>query len=216
MLKPGAPANHYPHVKEAQLPLRLDRVDGYAGRPETSLAIKLLVLTFVRTAEPRGARWDQFDLDAKEWRVPSEQLKGDKHQKASGIPHIIPLARQTIAILQDLRGFTGRHDLLLPGQRNSTTPISQETINKALKMPGFEGEQTGHGFRDLASTLLNERSHFRPDVIERQLSHKESNAVRAAYNHAKHMDERREMMQWWADYIDQQTGGNIVPFQRPG
>jgi len=215
MLKDRPPVNHYPHVEEAQLPELLARVGAYAGRPETKLAIKLLMLTFVRTAELRAARWDQFDFDAKEWRVPSQQLKGDKHQKASGIPHLVPLARQTIAILEELRTFTGRHDLLLPGMRNSTRPISQETINKALKILGFEGEQTGHGFRGLASTLLNERSHFRPDVIERQLSHKEKDAVRAAYNHAKHMEERRELMQWWADFIDQKSGANVVPLVAP-
>jgi len=183
MLKDRPPVNHYPHVEEAQLPELLARVGAYAGRPETKLAIKLLMLTFVRTAELRAARWDQFDFDAKEWRVPSQQLKGDKHQKASGIPHLVPLA--------------------------------QETINKALKILGFEGEQTGHGFRGLASTLLNERSHFRPDVIERQLSHKEKDAVRAAYNHAKHMEERRELMQWWADFIDQKSGANVVPLVAP-
>jgi integrase len=180
----------------------LKRVNEYSGRPETKLAIKLLMLTFVRTAELRAARWEQFDLTANEWRIPAEQLKGDRHQKASGIPHIVPLAAQTLAVLEELRLLTGRFDLLLPSLRNSTTPISAETINKALKILGFEGEQTGHSFRGLASTLLNERGHFRPDVIERQLSHKEKDAVRAAYNHAKHMDERRELMQWWADFID--------------
>jgi integrase len=210
MLKPRPPVAHYPHVTEAQLPELLKRVERYVGQPETKLAIKLLMLTFVRTAELRRARWVQFDIPAKEWRVPSEQMKGDKRQKASGIPHIVPLSRQTIATLEQLRLLTGRYDLLLPGLRNKTSPISQETINKALKILGFEGEQTGHGFRGLASTLLNERSDFRPDVIERQLSHKEKDAVRAAYNHAKHMDERRELMQWWGDFMEQKTGENVI------
>lgn len=211
MLKPRPPVEHYPHVTEKQLPGLLKRVNEYSGRPETKLAIKLLMLTFVRTAELRAARWEQFDLTAKEWRIPAEQLKGDRHQKASGIPHIVPLATQTLAVLEELRLLTGRFDLLLPGLRNGTTPISAETINKALKILGFEGEQTGHGFRGLASTLLNERGHFRPDVIERQLSHKEKDAVRAAYNHAKHMDERRELMQWWADFLE----ARIEPGGRP-
>jgi integrase len=153
----------------------------------------------------RFAEWTQFDFKTAEWRIPSEQLKGNLQQKASGIPQIVPLARQTVAVLEQLKKYSGNHKLLFPGIRNGTKPISEETINKALKILGFEGEQTGHGFRGLASTLLNERSSFRYDAIERQLSHKEKDTVRAACNHAKYMKERHELMQWWADFIDQQT-----------
>jgi hypothetical protein len=164
----------------------------------------------------RWARWDEFDFDAKEWRVPAARMKGTKEQKASTEPHVVPLARQTIELLEQLRQFTGRYPLLFPGTKNRyVQPMSAETINKALKSLGFEGKQTGHGFRGLASTIMNDRSGLNPEAIERQLAHVVGGKVRRAYNHAQQMDERRQLMQWWADYIDQKAGDNVIPLQRP-
>ena len=152
-LAPRPPVRHYPHVTEAELPTLLERIDGYSGNPETKIAIKLMIFTFLRAVELRWARWDEFDIDAREWRVPSDRMKGTQSQKASGIPHIVPLSRQTLALLEELRQYTGRYPLLFPGMKNRfVQAMSAETINKALKSLGFEGKQTGHGFRGLAST----------------------------------------------------------------
>jgi integrase len=205
-LAPRPPVKHYPHVTEIEFPTLLKRVDDYSGNPETKVAIKLIILTFLRTAELRWARWDEFDFEAKEWRVPSERMKGNKAQKASGIPHIVPLADQTLTLLDELRKLTGRYPLLFPGTKNRfVQAMSAETINKALKILGFEGRQTGHGFRALASTIMNDRSGINPDAIERQLAHIVGSPVRRAYNHAQYMAERHRLMQWWADYIDLQS-----------
>ena len=209
VLAPRPPVKHYPHVTEAELPTLLERIQNYSGNPETKIAIKLMILTFLRTGELRWARWDEFDFDAKEWRVPAERMKGTQAQKASGIPHVVPLASQTVALLEELRQFSGRYPLLFPGTKNRTVQaISAETINKALKSLGFEGKQTGHGFRGLASTIMNDRSGVNPDVIERQLAHTVGNSVRRAYNHAQHMTERHALMQWWADYVYQSLNSN--------
>ena len=130
-------------------------------------------------------------------------MKGTLIAKEMGADHTIPLSRQVLALLEDLGQYTGRYRLLFPGLRDpANTPMSADTINKALKILGFEGEQTGHGFRGLASTIMNERSGARPEVIERQLAHKERNMVRRAYNHAEYLDDRRQLMQWWSDYLD--------------
>ena len=215
LLKPKPPVQHHPHVDEESLPSLLARVETYSGRPETVLAVKLMVLTFLRTNELRWAEWTEFDFEAAEWRVPAARMKGSVRAKASGEPHVVPLARQTIELLEKLRGYTGRYRFLFPGERNPAhQAMSVATINKALKSLGFEGQQTGHGFRGLASTILNERSGFQPDAIERQLAHVEQNKIRKAYNHATYMDERRRMMQWWADFIDQKSGKNVVPMVR--
>jgi integrase len=210
-LAPRPPVKHYPHVTELELPTLLQRIEGYSGGAETKIAVKLMILTFLRTNEMRWARWDEFDFDAKEWRVPSTRMKGTLEQKASGIAHVVPLSRQAVKLLNDLKPLTGRYGLLFPGSKNGAVqPISAETINKALKSLGFEGRQTGHGFRGLASTLMNERSGINPDVIERQLAHVVGNKVRRAYNHAQHMDERHRLMQWWGDFIDQKAGNNVL------
>lgn len=202
-LKTRPPVKHYPHVTEAELPELLTRIEDYSGTTQTKLAIKLLILTFLRTNELRWAEWSEFDFDTKEWTVPAARMKGDKTRKETGEDHVVPLAPQTVALLEELRTYTGRYRLLFPGVRNpGTQAMSAETINKALKSLGFEGKQTGHGFRGLASTVLNEKSGFHADAIERQLAHIEANKVRGAYNHAKHMQERHRLMRWWADYID--------------
>ena len=176
----------------------LRAIDGYEGQPITAAALKLAPLVFVRPGELRGARWSEFDLNSAEWRIPAERMK-------MGEQHIVPLSRQAVAILRELRELTGGGfgDLVFPSLLSLARPMSNNTVNTALRRLGYTKEQmTGHGFRSMASTLLNEQG-FPPDVIELQLAHAERNKVRAAYNKAQRLTERRKMMQTWADYLDQ-------------
>lgn len=198
------PVKHFPHVDVGALPELLRRVDNYHGRPETRLAIKIMMRTFPRTNELRWGEWAEVRQDQGVWMIPPQRMKGTVMMKINAEPHVIPLSRQARALLDELREYTGGHRFMFPGiRRPDTTPMSAETINKALKIMGFEDRQTGHGFRGLASTIMNERSGFRSEVIERQLAHKEKDKIRRAYNHATYMDERRELMQWWSDFLDQ-------------
>lgn len=202
-LDPRAPVKHFPHVSEASLGTLIARVKNYHGRPETRIAIQIMMHTFPRTNELRWAAGGEFSRADALWLIPAGRMKGTLIAKETGADHAIPLSRQVLALLEELAQYTGRYRLLFPGLRDpANTPMSAETINKALKILGFEGEQTGHGFRGLASTIMNERSGTRPEVIERQLAHKERNMVRRAYNHAEYLDERRQLMQWWSDYLD--------------
>ena len=173
----------------------LRAIDGYSGQPITALALKLAPLVFVRPGELRGAEWSEFDLKGAEWRIPEARMK-------MGEQHIVPLSRQAVAILRELHILTGSGRYVFPSLLSAARPISDNTINAALRRLGYgSDEQTGHGFRSMASTLLNEQG-FAPDVIELQLAHVERNKVRAAYNRAQRLDERRKMMQAWADYLD--------------
>lgn len=190
-------------VSEGELPELLAAIDGYDGDRRTKLALRLLSLTFVRTVELRFAEWSEFDLERAEWRIPAPRMKMRQ-------PHIVPLSRQALAVIQAIGDTTTNKRWLLPSPRNPEQPISENTILYALYRMGFHGRMTGHGFRGLASTVLNERG-FNPDWIERQLAHTEQNSIRAAYNHAQHLPERHRMMQWWADYLDQQSGANVKP-----
>lgn len=195
-LDPRAPVKHFRHVSEASLGTRIARVKNYHGRPETRIAIQIMMHTFPRTNELRWAAWGEFSRADALWLIPAGRMKGTLIAKKTGADHFIPLSRQVLALLDELGQYTGRYRLLSPGLRDpANTPMSAETINKALKILGFEGEQTGHGFRGLASTIMNEHSGARPEVIERQLVHKERNMVRRAYNHAESLDERRQLMQ---------------------
>jgi len=151
------------------------------------------------------ARWDEFDLQAGQWRIPAERMK-------MRIEHIVPLSLQAIQILQILHGITGHSELLFPGERDHGKPMSNNTILKALQRMGYKGRMTGHGFRGLASTILHEQG-FEHVHIELQLAHQERNAVSAAYNHATYIKQRAKMMQWWADYLDSQLAGNVVQFK---
>ena len=170
-------------------------IDGYTGYPVTALALKLAPLVFVRPGELRAAEWSKFDLSNAEWRIPAARMKMKE-------PHLVPLARQAIAILRELEPLARGGRYLFPSLRTRDRPMSENTINAALRRLGYSGEeQTGHGFRSMASTLLNEQG-FPPDVIELQLAHTERNKVRAAYNKAQRLPERRKMMQAWADYLD--------------
>lgn len=198
---------HYAKLAEADLPEFLAKLEKYDGTVTTRLAIKLLLLTFVRTGELRGARWSEFDLDKREWRIPAERMK-------SRAEHLVPLSVQAIAALEELRPITGGSELLLPNVHKPRKPMSENTITYALYRMGYQGRATGHGFRATASTILNEQG-FRPDVIERQLAHKEQNKVRAAYHRSEYLEERRKLMAHWGRYLDGlKAGAKVTPIRR--
>lgn len=190
-----------------EIPTFLQKLGGYRGNPETGIAIRLLMLTLARTKELREATWSEFDLDAALWRVPAARMKKRRE-------HIVPLSRQAVDLLAELKKLTGERHYLFPNTRRHDAPMPATTLNRALEYLGMRGKLSCHGFRSTASTQLNECG-YRPDVIEMALAHAEKNATRKAYNQALYLSERREMLQEWADYLDGlQTGGKIVPFKR--
>jgi integrase len=185
----------------------LRAIDGFDGQPTTEAALRLAPYVFVRPGELRQAEWVEFDFDAALWSIPAKKMKMRR-------PHRVPLARQAVAILRDLRAITGGGRWLFPSVRTSARPISENTLNAALRRLGYGTEEMCvHGFRGMASTRLNEMGRWSPDAIERQLAHQEANAVRRAYTHnAEFWAERVLMMQAWADYLDGlRQGGKIVP-----
>lgn len=174
-------------------------IESFTGGKIVHCALRFSLLTFARPGEIRHAEWGEVDLEAREWRIPAEKMKKRR-------PHIVPLSSQAAEVLTEMRGVSGHGRYVFPSLWNlarGDRPMSENTIAAALRRMGYEKEQmSAHGFRSLASTLLNENG-FPPDVIERQLAHVEGNAVRAAYNHAEYLPERRRMMQWWGDYLDE-------------
>jgi integrase len=186
--------NHHAYLKADDLPEYLKKLEAYDGALETKLALRFLMLTFVRTTELRAAEWTEIDFDKAEWRIPAARMKMKEK-------HIVPLSRQAIALLRELQHHTGNRQHLFPNHNKPAAFMSENTMLYALYRMGYHSRTTGHGFRSTASTILNEND-FSPDVIERQLAHAERNKVRAAYNYAQYMPERRKMMQWWADYLD--------------
>jgi integrase len=187
----------------------LRALHGYRGHPVVEAALKLAPLVFVRPGELRAAEWAEIDLGAAEWRIAAHRMKMRQQ-------HLVPLADQAVAILRDISPLTGRGRYVFPSPRSAERPLSDNAITAALRRMGYTGEQMSwHGFRAMASTLLNETG-YSPDVIELQLAHQERNEVRAAYNRAQRLEERRKMMQSWADYLDAlRAGTNVVPFRRP-
>jgi integrase len=188
------PTKHHQPLKAKELPEFLTKIDAYDGRPETRIALKLLLLTFVRGGELVGATWDEFDTEAKEWRVPGARMKMKEE-------HIVPLSRQALGCLKALKPLTGHRQHLFPGMGDPKSPMSDETLRAALIAMGYKGKFSPHGIRSTASTLLNEHG-WRPDVIEKQLAHMERDRIRAAYNRADYLPERHKMMQSWADFLD--------------
>jgi integrase len=190
-------SKHHPAVTEpAKVGELMRAVHGYVGYPTTQAALKLAALLFVRPGELRKAEWSEFDPQRAEWRIPAAKMKMRE-------PHIVPLSRQSLQVLRELHDVTGHGRYVFPCPRSATRPMSENTLTAALRRMGYTGdEMTWHGFRTMASTTLNEHG-WPPDVIELQLAHTEQNEVRAAYNRAQHLDERRTMMQWWADHLDQ-------------
>ncbi len=200
---PPKATRHHPHVAFAELPELLGKIDTTNINTLTRCAIRLLVLTAVRPGELRQAPWCEFDLEGATWTIPRERMKARR-------PHVVPLPRQAVSILRQLKEVTGDYPLVFAGQQNPDRPMSENTINKALGLMGYKGRQTGHGFRHLLSTELNGRGYNR-DWIERQLAHGDNDEIRDTYNHATYLEQRREMMQTWADSIDGVCqGSNVV------
>jgi integrase len=197
---------NYARVDAKELPNLLRAVEVYQGTHVTRLALKLMALTFVRTSELIGAKWAEFDLEAGRWDVPAERMK-------MRTPHIVPLSKQALDVLDTLRTLTGESEWLFPGDRNSKKAMSNNTILKALERMGYKGQMTGHGFRGLASTILHEQGYAH-EHIELQLAHAPRNAVSAAYSHALYLEPRTKMMQDWADFLERtQRGGKLLPFR---
>jgi len=199
----ASPQRHFAALSKDQLPGFLQALKKeHRASPVTCLGLKLLALTFVRPGELRQAKWEEFDIEAGMWAVPAERMK-------MRVSHLVPLSPQTLATLEQLRELTGNTELLFPGRSNIRKPISDNTWRQALHSMGYK--VTAHGFRATASTLLNEMG-YRADAIERQLSHGERNKVRAAYNRAEYLEERREMMNQWGTLLESMaTNQKVTP-----
>ena len=199
---------HYGAITEASRVGELLRaIDGYDGQGHTKLAMQISPHVFVRPGELRHADWNEIDLDAALWTIPAEKMKMRK-------AHHVPLSRQAVALFREVREATGPSGFVFPSIRTRTRPMSENTINAGLRRLGYAStEMTGHGFRAMASTLLNESGKWHPDAIERALAHGDSDKVRAAYHRGAHWSERVEMAQWWSDHLDTlRRGADIVPF----
>lgn len=183
-------------------------LDALEASPVVRTAARLAPLVFVRPGELRRAEWAEIDLEKAEWRIPAGKMK-------SRALHIVPLARQAVELLRDIQPLTGSGKYVFPSARTKGRPMSEAAVNAALRRLGYDQEEfTGHSFRKIASTLLNESHLWHADAIERQLAHGERDEVRAAYNYAEHLPERVKMMQWWADHLDQlKAGAEIIPFK---
>lgn len=206
-LKPPKNRHHAAITDPVQVGELLRAIDGFTGQPVTLAALKLAPLVFVRPGELRQAEWTEIDLDGAMWRIPPERMK-------MNAAHLVPLSKQVLMILRELHPLTGTGRYVFPGLRSASRPISENTVNAALRRLGYSNdEMTGHGFRSLAATRLNEMG-WNPDAIERQLAHAESNKVRDAYTHAaQYLSERKRMMQAWADYLDALcAGGKVLVF----
>lgn len=206
---PPAKAKHHASITDPRLIGELIRaITGYSGSLVTKCALQLAPLTFVRPGELRNAEWVEIDLDRAEWRIPGEKMKMKDR-------HIVPLSNQAIRILETIQPLTGNGRYIFPSLRSHDRPMSENTINAALRRLGYDkDEMTGHGFRSMASTLLHEQG-WPHEAIERQLAHAERNTVSAAYNYAEHLPKRREMMQHWADYLDGlAASGKVLQFNQ--
>jgi integrase len=196
---------NYARVEGKELPQLLRKIEVYNGSTITRVAIKLMAMTFVRTSELIGARWEEFDLDSARWDIPASRMK----MKA---PHTVPLSTQAVTLLKSLHTLTGHSPLLFPGERDHERSMSNNTILGALDRMGYARRMTGHGFRGIASTLLHEQG-WPHEHIELQLAHQERNQVSASYNHAMYLQPRAEMMQAWSTYLDSCIAGNVVPLK---
>ena len=209
----GAVASPKPkHLSAIVEPKRIGElllaIEVYSGMPVTRLALALSPHVFVRPGELRQAEWSEFDLDVNVWRIPAARMKKRRE-------HVVPLSRQALTILDELRGLTGDGRLVFPALGKRERPMSENTATAALRRMGFGAdEMTAHGFRAMASTLLNESGKWHPDAIERALAHRDSDQVRAAYHRGAHWEERVRMAQWWSDKLDAlRSGAKIIPFE---
>ncbi|ECI6407494.1 tyrosine-type recombinase/integrase, partial [Salmonella enterica] len=212
---------HHPALPLKRLPELLDKMADYKkGRVLTRLALELNLHVFLRSSELRLARWDEFNLKARIWTVPATRkvVKGVKFSERGAKmkdEHLVPLSVQAVALLEQIKEITGESVFVFAGAHSMNKPMSENTINKALRVIGYDTktEVCGHGFRTMACSALNESGLWSKDAIERQMSHKERNGVRAAYVHkAEHLEARMEMMQWWSDYLDVNREGYVAPY----
>jgi integrase len=204
---PSPVKGHYPAITEPRPLAQLLRdIDAYGGNFVVRTALQLQPLIFARPANLAQAEWSEFDLEAAEWRIGADKMKMKD-------AHIVPLSKQAVALLKDIHPFSGHQQYVFASNqgKNGDKHISRESIGKAIRRMGYQGQHTAHGFRATASTLLHEHG-FHSDMIERQLAHAEQNKVKAAYNRAQHLPERKQMMQAWADYLDGlKNGADIIP-----
>ncbi len=202
---------HYTTIEKGEFPKLLRDIDGYQGSPLTTYAMQLMALTFTRTGELVEAKWSEINLKTAEWLIPAERMKMRR-------PHLVPLSKQAITILKKLAKITSDREYVFPNRNDPSKPASNAIILRALGRMGYTGKMTGHGFRSAASTMLNENKTkwgIHKDVIELQLAHVEKNASRAAYNFAEYIDERRAMMQRWADHLDKlRAGADVLTIAR--
>lgn len=213
-------ATHRPALPLERLPDLLGRLNAYNGRLLTRYAVQLTLLVFIRSSELRFARWDEIDFDRALWTIPGEReaIEGVKYSTRGakmGTPHLVPLSSQALALLEQVRQLTGSFALIFPGDHYHVKPMSENTVNAALRRMGYDtkADVCGHGFRAMACSSLVESGLWSRDAVERQMSHQERNGVRAAYIHkAEHIRERRLMVQWWADYLDANRQQHIQPF----
>ena len=208
---PPSAERHHPAITEAKAVGALLRaMDGYSGGLVAKSALRLAPLVFVRPGELRHAEWAEIDLDNAEWNIPAAKMK-------MRLPHLVPLSEQAVAILRELHPLTGRGQYVFPGGRSPRRPMSNNAINAALRRMGFDKDtMTGHGFRAMARTVLDETLGYRPDYIEHQLAHAVRDPNGRAYNRTAHLAERRKMMQGWADYLDSLRAdtATVLPFKR--
>ncbi|PXK72862.1 MULTISPECIES: tyrosine-type recombinase/integrase [Enterobacteriaceae] len=215
-----AKREHRAALELNRIPELLHRIDTYTGRPLTRLAVELTLLVFIRSSELRFARWAEVDFENAMWTIPGERepLEGVKHSHRGSkmrTPHLVPLSRQALTILEKIKSMSGNRDLIFVGDHDPRKPMSENTVNKALRVMGYDTkvDVCGHGFRTMACSSLIESGLWSRDAVERQMSHMERSSVRAAYIHkAEHLDERRLMLQWWADYLDANREKGVSPF----
>lgn len=198
---PPPKATHYPHLLPDELPDFLRALSMYSGSKVTQLATRILMLTGVRTIELRQAEWKEFDFEKQLWEVPKERMKMRR-------PNLVPLSDQVIDALQQLQAVTGRYNLVFPGRNDITKPMSEASINQVLKRIGYHGKATGHGFRHTMSTILHEQG-YDTAWIELQLAHVDKNTIRGTYNHAQYLEQRRGMLQWYGDFVDELEHGDV-------
>lgn len=194
---------HFPFLTAEELPYFIRDLAGYTGSVITKTATQIIMLTGVRTQELRFARWQDIDFEKRLWEIPPEVMKMKR-------PHIVPLSEQVVELFQSLKPITGMYPLVFVGRNDRTKPISKESVNQVIELLGYKGRLTGHGFRHTMSTILHEQG-FNSAWIETQLAHVDKNAIRGTYNHAHYLEGRREMMQWYGDYIDGlASAGNVL------
>ncbi|EBQ9796990.1 integrase [Salmonella enterica subsp. enterica serovar Kottbus] len=192
---------HFPHLMPTQIGPFIHAVNTYSGSKVTRIATLLLMYTSVRTIELRASEWTEFDLDSDLWQIPKERMKMRR-------PHLVPLSRQVKSHLLELKEITGWGKYVFPGRNDAHKPMSEAGINQVIKRIGFAGKVTGHGFRHTMSTILHEKG-FNSAWIEAQLAHADRNTIRGTYNHAQYLDGRRDMLQWYADYLDELAGKTV-------